>query len=432
MSTIYALATPPGKSGVAVIRISGPEAKAALTALHVALPSPRTATLATLKSNDLIIDRALVLWFPAPHSFTGEDCIELHIHGSRAITHALFSLFGTLPDLRSAAPGEFSRRAFENGKMDLTEAEGLADLIDAETKEQHRLAMRQMQGELHHLYTSWRHQLIESMAFIEAYVDFPDENLPPALAADFRKKIETLVNEMQLHLADNRGQRLREGAKLVILGAPNAGKSSLLNYLTQADTAIVSPIPGTTRDTLSAHLDIAGYPVTLIDTAGIRNSTDPIEKEGVRRALENAKDADLRIVLLDGETYPQIPIELADYIDNSLTVITKADLIAPSPTLSISAKTGQGIPALLEQITQRLHTLMSPPESPALTRARHRQHVEKSVISLQALLQAAPGTPPELFAENLRQAAHSVSALTGHIGLEDVLDHLFSQFCIGK
>lgn len=433
METIFALATPPGKSGVAIIRISGTQAKSALQALAVPLPEPRVATLATLKKQSEAIDRALVFWFPAPHSFTGEDCVELHIHGSRAILQELYSVLGALPHFRIAAPGEFSRRAFENGKMDLTEAEGLADLIEAETKEQHRLAMRQMQGELHHLYASWRRQLIETMAFIEAYVDFPDENLPVSLADDFRKKIEFLLQEMQNHLADHRGQRLREGAKLVILGAPNAGKSSLLNYLAKAEMAIVSSIPGTTRDVLSVHLDIAGYPVTLLDTAGIRNSDESVEKEGVRRALVNAEDADIRLLLLDGETYPEIPSELAKYKDNSLVLITKSDLkIPPSSALNISTRTGKNIDILINQITEKLHDLMRPSQSPALTRTRHRQHIEQAVISLKSLISCIKTSPPEIHAEYLRQAAHAVSALTGNIGLEDVLDHLFSQFCIGK
>ena len=434
METIYALATPPGKSGVAIIRISGPQAKSALEALEIALPKPRMAQLAMLKHQKQTIDHALVFWFPAPHSFTGEDCVELHVHGSRAVIQALFSVLGTLPQFRMAAPGEFSRRAFENDKMDLTEAEGLADLIEAETKQQHTLAMRQMQGELHNLYESWRRQLIDSMAFIEAYVDFPDENLPKSLADDFRQKIEKLLLEMQHHLADNhRGQRLREGAKLVILGAPNAGKSSLLNYLAREELAIVSPIPGTTRDSLSAHLDISGYPVTLIDTAGIRNSEESVEKEGIRRALMNAEDADIILLLLDGETYPEIPAELHKYKDSSITVITKQDAKEHTENyLNISTKTGKNIDLLMNQIIEKLENLMRPSESPALTRTRHRQHVEQAVNSLQSLLSCIVTAPPEIHAEHLRQAAHATSALTGRIDLEDVLDHLFSQFCIGK
>ena len=428
--TIFALATPPGKSGVAVIRISGIEAKSALLSFEISLPQPRVATLATLKQNGIAIDRALVFLFPAPNSFTGEDCVELHIHGSRAVTQACFSTLGKLSHFRVAEPGEFSRRAFENGKMDLTEAEGLADLINAETTEQHKLAMRQMQGELHRLVEGWRAQLIASMAFIEAYVDFPDENLPPSLAEDFLRKIKNLLAEMQHHLADNhRGQRLREGAKLVILGAPNAGKSSLLNYLAKADMAIVSPIPGTTRDTLSVHLDIAGFPVTLIDTAGIRESNEPIEQEGIRRAHTSAEDADIRLVLLDGETYPRIPPEMTKYIDSSIVVTTKCDLYN-HPGLAISAKTGQGISALMEHLTKQLQNLMRPSESPALTRLRHRQHVEQAAKSLQMLLDSP--APPEIQAEHLRHAAYALSALTGRIDIEDVLDHLFGQFCIGK
>ncbi len=429
METIFALATPQGKSGVAVIRISGAEAASALRALGIKkLPKPRVATLSSLIASSLI-DKALVLWFPAPNSFTGEDCAELHIHGSRAVMESVFSVLGSLPNIRMAEAGEFSRRAFENGKMDLTEAEGLADLIDAETKQQQQLALRQMAGELHHLYEGWRAKLIDAMAFIEAYIDFPDENLPPELETNFTGKIKNLLTEMQSHLADNeRGQRLREGAKLVILGAPNAGKSSLLNYLAKAELAIVSPTAGTTRDAISAHLNIGGYPVNLIDTAGIHTAQNPIEAEGIKRALKHADEADIRLLLIDGDVPPQ----LLKYKNNSIAVITKSDLLATGhkPQITISAKTGQGIPELIAIITEQLRNLMQPSESPMITRLRHRQCVERAEAALGTLLESP--APPEIRAELLRTAAHSVASLTGCIDLEDVLDHLFSQFCIGK
>lgn len=458
--TIFALATPQGKSGVAVIRISGNEAANALKALSVQLPKPRYATLSPLRhsATQSPLDRALILWFPAPNSFTGEDCAELHIHGSRAVMESVFSVLGSLPNMRMAEAGEFSRRAFENGKMDLTEAEGLADLIDAETKQQQSLALRQMSGELHRLYEGWRTKLIDAMAFIEAYIDFPDENLPPELEANFTGKISALLSEMQLHLADNgRGQRLREGAKLVILGAPNAGKSSLLNYLAKAELAIVSPTAGTTRDAIPAHLNIGGYPVNLIDTAGIHTTQNPIEAEGIKRALKHADEADIRLLLIDGE----MPPELFKYKDNSISVTTKSDLfdrsgfgllssamsLTPSatkeggllaalqttshkPLATISTKTGEGISALVETITEQLKNLMQPSESPMITRLRHRQCVERAATSLETLLESP--APPEIRAELLRTAAHSVASLTGRIDLEHVLDHLFSQFCIGK
>ena len=451
--TIFALATPQGKSGVAVIRISGKEAANALRALGIKqLPKPRVATLSSLiapsggalattsdrpraqparRLSDIqqLIDKSLILWFPTPNSFTGEDCAELHIHGSRAVMESVFAVLGGLPNVRVAEAGEFARRAFENGKMDLTEAEGLADLIDAETKQQQQLALRQMNGELHRLYEGWRAKLIEAMAFIEAYIDFPDENLPPELENSFTGKIKALLSEMQRHLADNgRGQRLREGAKLVILGAPNAGKSSLLNYLAKAELAIVSPTAGTTRDAISAHLNIGGYPVNLIDTAGIHTAQNPIEAEGIKRALKHADEADIRLLLIDGE----MPPELSKYKDNSTCVITKSDLLTTNnqqPT-TISTKTGQGIPELVATITEQLKNLMQPSESPMITRLRHRQCVERAEVALETLLESP--APPEIRAELLRTAAHSVASLTGRIDLEDVLDHLFSQFCIGK
>lgn len=433
METIFALATPQGKSGVAVIRISGKEAANALKEFGIKqLPKPRVATLSSLIASSLI-DKSLILWFPAPNSFTGEDCAELHIHGSRAVMESIFSVLGGLPNMRMAEAGEFSRRAFENGKMDLTEAEGLADLIDAETKEQQQLALRQMSGELHRLYEGWRSKLIDAMAFIEAYIDFPDENLPPELEANFTDKIKILLAEMQHHLADNeRGQRLREGAKMVILGAPNAGKSSLLNYLAKAELAIVSPTAGTTRDAICAHLNIGGYPVNLIDTAGIHPTQNLIEAEGIKRALKHADEADIRLLLIDGETYPNMPAQLLEYKDNSIVVTTKNDLQTTShkPQTTISTKTGEGVGALVEAITEQLKNLMQPSASPMITRLRHRQCVERAAASLAILLESP--SPPEIRAELLRTAAHSVASLTGRIDLEDVLDHLFSQFCIGK
>lgn len=443
METIFALATPQGKSGVAVIRISGAEAANALRAFGIKqLPKPRVATLSSLIASSLI-DKALILWFPAPNSFTGEDCVELHIHGSRAVMESVFSVLGGLPNMRMAEAGEFSRRAFENGKMDLTEAEGLADLIDAETNLQQQLALRQMGGELHRLYESWRNQLIDAMAFIEAYIDFPDENLPPELEASFTDKIKNLLAEMQSHLADNeRGQRLREGVKLVILGAPNAGKSSLLNYLAKAELAIVSPTAGTTRDAISAHLNIAGYPVNLIDTAGIHTTDNAIEAEGIKRALKHADEADIRLLLIDGETYPEMSGGVAVWRrdeENTITIITKGDLlITPASqttqprnhAVTISTKTGEGIPELIAIITEQLKNLMQPSESPMITRLRHRQCVERAATALETLLDSP--APPEIRAELLRTAAHSVASLTARIDLEDVLDHLFSQFCIGK
>lgn len=442
METIYALATPPGKSGVAVVRISGERAKAALTAICSGhLPVRRLAAVRSLHHplTGLKIDQALVLWFEGPNSFTGEDVAELHLHGSRAVVKSVLDALGAVPGLRLAEPGEFSRRAFLNGKMDLTEAEGIADLIDAETEAQARQALRQMSGELKNLYEDWRAQIIGCMAKLEAYIDFPDEPLPPKLEQEITHDIAALKASLERHLADNRrGERLREGARIAIIGAPNAGKSSLLNHLSRRDIAIVSPLPGTTRDALEAHLDIGGYPVTLIDTAGIRTTDDAIESEGVTRALRHAGDADITLVLLDGETYPAIPSHIEPHLSGgqNLVAVTKSDIAKPIEKsrefYPISAHSGSGIDALLTDITARLDTLMSPGDAPQITRARHRQQAEAASSALALFLENTAGAPIELRAELLRQAATSLGHITGTIDVEDVLDKLFSSFCIGK
>lgn len=436
--TIFALATPPGKSGVAVVRISGKLADSALAELGVAkLPKPRSSSLCALThpKTRAPIDRALVLRFVAPHSFTGENIIELHIHGSRAVIQMLLEALGSLPGLRLAEPGEFSRRAFLNGKMDLTEAEGLADLIDAETAAQARQALRQASGALKSLYEDWRGQIITCMAKLEAYIDFPDEPLPASLEQEITADITALRDSLRAHLDDNRrGERLRDGVKIAIIGAPNAGKSSLLNYLARRDIAIVSPTPGTTRDALEVHLDISGFPVTLVDTAGIRESQDSIEQEGIRRSLTHAADADIILALLDGESYPAIPDSIRDHFtDKTIVAVTKCDA-SPCPTkehLPISSKTGQGIDSLLSAIQERLGEIVSDGGSPLITRARHRQEIEQASNSLSNCI-TKNNFPIELRAEMLRQAATSLGKVTGRVDIEDVLDKLFSTFCIGK
>lgn len=444
-TTIYALATPPGKSGVAIIRISGATSKSVLAALGVApLPLPRMAALHTLThpASRAAIDQALVIYFPGPKSFTGEDVAELHIHGSRAVIQLVLEALSGLPDLRLAEPGEFSRRAFMNGRMDLTQAEGLADLIDAETSAQARQALRQASGEMGKLYEDWRDKMIGCMARLEAYIDFPDEPLPPELEHEINSHVANLKNALATHMADNgRGERLREGAKIVILGAPNAGKSSLLNYLAKREVAIVSPIPGTTRDALEVHLDIKGYPVTLIDTAGIRASQDVIEAEGVKRSLKHADDADIKLVLLDGETLPTIPDDITEQLQNHsnapmFIAITKQDVAPQKKAIEaeaypVSSVTGQGIEALFTAIGKALDDLLNPGETPLITRARHRQEVESAHSALTLYMNRA-GQPIELRAELLRQAAAALGRVTGRIDVEDVLDKLFSTFCIGK
>jgi tRNA modification GTPase len=436
--TIYALSSAPGKAGVAVVRVSGEKAGVAFLKLtgKKALPSPRELRLATLKSGGKIIDKAMAVYFKAPCSFTGEEVVEFHVHGGRAVVAALcaaLSGFG----LRMAEPGEFTRRATLNGKLDLTEAEGLADLIAAETEAQRAQALKQMGGALSKIYEGWRENLLRILAHAEADIDFPDEDLPPHLLEARIKEIGKLADEIEAHLNDaRRGERLREGFSIAILGAPNAGKSSLINALARREAAIVSARAGTTRDVVEVHLDLGGYPVILADTAGLREASDEVEVEGIRRALARGGEADLKIVLFDASTAPdKKSLDLLD--EKSIAVASKTDSAKASSAhgkfLPISAKTGQGIPELLNAITQHLKTWTEENPSPPLTRERHR---EALTHALQCLKRAGEGVKQkeayEIVAEELRAAAMALGRITGRVDIEDVLDVIFKDFCIGK
>lgn len=416
---------------MAVVRVSGPEAGQVLEALAGGLPAPRLAALRQLKdAAGGQIDDALVLWFPAPKSFTGEDVAELHLHGGPAVIEAALAACLALPGVRLARPGEFTRRAFEHGKLDLTEAEGLADLIDAETEGQRLQALRQMEGALGRLYEGWRARLVEAMALLEAAIDFPDEDLPEDLAARVGPLISSLKQEMETHLADGwRGERVRDGYRIAILGAPNAGKSSLLNALARREAAIVSDIPGTTRDVVEVRLTLAGFPVWLADTAGLREAADQIEAEGVRRALERAEAADLRLGLVEvgGEPDPALQAALKP---GDILIRSKAD-IGVGEGVAISAKTGAGIAELEVLLAERVAQALGAREVPALTRARHRALAEEAAAALAAA-QASLAQGPELAAEDLRRAADHLGRLTGRIDVEHLLDSIFSSFCIGK
>lgn len=377
-----------------------------------------------------MIDDALVLWFPAPKSFTGEDVAELHLHGGPAVIDAALAACLALPGVRLARPGEFTRRAFEHAKLDLTEAEGLGDLIDAETEGQRLQALRQMEGALGRLYEGWRTQLIDAMALLEAAIDFPDEDLPADLAARVGPRISALEAEFRAHLVDGwRGERVRDGFRIAILGPPNAGKSSLLNALARREAAIVSDIPGTTRDVVEVRLVLGGFPVWLADTAGLREASDVIEAEGVRRALERAEAADLRLGLVEADAEPDAAL-LAALKPGDILIRSKADLGA-GEGVAISAKTGAGIAALEVLLTERVAKALSAQETPALTRTRHRALVEEAAAALIAA-QAALALGPELGAEDLRRAADALGRLTGRIDVEHLLDQVFSSFCIGK
>ena len=437
-ATIYALASASGAAGVAVHRVSGPRAGEVFARLcRRDLPPQRQAVRVTLydPASGEALDDGLALWFPAPHSFTGEDVVELQLHGGRASIAAALGALGRLDGLRLAEPGEFTKRAFIAGKFDLTAAEGLADLVAAETEAQRRQARRQLAGELGALYEGWRARLLSLLAYQEAAIDFVDEDLPPDMLADAPGQIAALIADIDAHLADRRrGERLRDGISVVILGAPNAGKSSLLNALAQRDAAIVSSRAGTTRDLIDAHLDLGGWPVILTDTAGLRDAEDEIEGEGVRRARARASEADVKLILFDGTATPDShTIDLID--ENSIILLSKTDLHTASgsvsgyPALAISAQTGLGMTELLARLQSEVARRMDLSGSPALTRQRHRKSLENCRNYLEVALRA---TAPELMAEELRQAAQALGQITGRVGVEDLLDKIFRDFCIGK
>lgn len=433
--TIFALATAPGRAGVAVVRLSGPGCDRALWALTRREPL-RTRRLEMADFHDFTtgspIDRGMVVWFGKPASYTGEDMMECHLHGGPAVVASVLSALGKLPGLRPAEPGEFTRRAFENGKLDLTEAEAIADLVQAETAAQQRQALRQLGGELSRLYDGWRDRLVRALAHAEAAIDFGDEDLPADLDRSVRGATEALIDEIAGHLADNRrGERLRDGLRIAILGAPNVGKSTLLNALARREAAIVSARAGTTRDVIEVHLDLGGYPVLLADTAGIRATLDEIEGEGVRRAQAWAESADLKLVLVDATASPSLAPEIAELVDaNAIVVATKLDL-APTTggALAVSARTGQGMTELLARLTEEAGRRMAPSETPALTRVRHRTGLERCRGALERSL-TAPSV--ELIAEDLRLAVRELGRITGRVDVEDLLDIIFRDFCIGK
>jgi tRNA modification GTPase len=441
--TIVAPASGAGVAAVAVIRISGPATRALLEALCGSAPPPRHASLRTIGLPAAPpIDRGLVLWFEGPSSFTGEDMAELQVHGGRAVIGAVIDAVLTLPGTRLAEPGEFARRAFENGKLDLTEVEGLADLINAETEAQRRQALAQAEGSLRALYEGWRAEVVRAQALIEAGLDFADES---DVIADVAAKADPVVARLRgaiaLHLADRCGERLRDGFKVVIAGAPNAGKSSLLNALAKREAAIVSEEAGTTRDVIEVHLDLGGVPVMLIDTAGLREAEGKVEAEGIRRALARAGDADLVLWIVDA-TAPQweAPRGLASPKPGeggavAVTVLNKFDLapdVEPDrDAIRVSVMTGEGIEQLVDMLADKaaLGTGQGA-GAPVLTRARHRAELAAAHAALERYGDRA--LAPEFKAEELRIGAHHLGRLTGRIDVEDVLGAIFAEFCIGK
>jgi tRNA modification GTPase len=434
--TIFALSSGRPPSAIAVVRVSGRRAGTALTSLAGGVPAPRLATRVLLRdTSGQPIDDAVVLWFPAPASATGEDVAEFHVHGGRAVLAALFAALSGIEDVRPAEPGEFTRRAFENGKLDLTEAEGLDDLIHADTDRQRRQALRQLKGLLGDKARDWRAQIIEASALIEAGIDFSDEgDVPAELIAPALAKVKTLLGEVQEVLAaQGRSERLRDGIVVAIAGPPNVGKSTLMNQLARREVAIVSPHAGTTRDVIEVQLDLDGYPVTVIDTAGIRETDDPVEQEGVRRARARAAEADLVLWLADAQS--------GKYLEEGptpvWTVRNKIDLDAGSPQgppgadFAISASRGDGIPELIAALVGFAQDYFGSEGGGLIGRERQRKLLQQTAVSLQRSIEVI-GAGEELAAEELRSAIHSLGRLLGRVDVEDILDVIFREFCVGK
>jgi tRNA modification GTPase len=448
--TIFALSSGRPPAAVAVVRICGPQAGRALEILIGRVPPPRRAVLARARdpADGEIIDEALALWFPGPNSETGEDMAEVQVHGGQAVIAALLGALGGIEGCRMAEPGEFTRRAFLNGRLDLTEVEGLADLIAAETPAQRRQAFRQLKGLIGDQAEAWRRQIIGALALVEARIDFSDEaDVPEDLLAPALHAARQLRDTIAAALADGgRGERLRDGLVVAIAGPPNAGKSTLLNRLARREAAIVSPYPGTTRDVIEVHLDLAGYPVTLLDTAGIRSSEDPVEQEGIRRATARAATADLVLWVIDSQaTGPSIVESSESQIRTVLWLINnKTDLWGNLWTsgeyqsgpygkyFAISAATGSGIEALVSALSSHAQDYFAATESALVTRARHRRALEETVAALDHALAQGTSGAEELIAEDLRAATTTLGRLTGRVDVEDILDVIFRDFCIGK
>jgi len=436
--TIFATASGYGRSAVCLIRISGDRSRFILETMAGSLPAPRRAALRMLRDPETAepLDQALVLWMPGPGSFTGEDQAELHIHGGLATRAAVLRALGSLEGCRPAEAGEFTRRAFLNGRMDLSRVEGLADLIDAETEAQRRQALQQLEGRLGNAAEGWREDILQVLALLEATLDFSDEgDVPEDLEAEIARRLTLLRDAFARVLANRSGERLREGLTVVLAGPPNAGKSTLLNALARRDVAIVSPIAGTTRDAIEVHCDLGGLPVVVVDTAGLRDSSDLIEQEGVSRARARAQDADVVLWLVP----PEGEQATAPTARRLLRIGTKADLnrtrneeVRRSCDLMVSAATGEGLPELIGLLEAEAEAALGQGDA-IVTRERHRRALERAHASVaKALEMLALGEPAELTAEEVRLASRAVGEITGRVDVEHMLDRLFSSFCIGK
>jgi len=442
--TIYALSSGPGISGVAVIRVSGKNTAEVVKKITGSrLPMPRVATLKKFNKNGgkELIDEGVIIWFPAPNSYTGEDLAEFHVHGSRAVINAMHLAISKIKNCRLAEPGEFTKRAFQNGRINLLKAESIADLISSETEIQRKQAIKIMSGKSSQKFNSWRDKLLKILSHVEAKIDFPEEDLPKNLIKEIKKTSNEVLNEIKKTLDDQKvGERIREGFKIAILGPPNSGKSSLLNYLSKRDAAIVSEIAGTTRDVIETHLNLDGYPVILSDTAGIRSSKNEIEKKGIKIALKRAEDADLRLVIVSAKNVDFNSVLRKLLIKNAILVLNKSDLIKGKLNskfkkydhVLISIKKNRNLNSLILKIKSKLKNKFSTNEDILITRERHRQNLINCVQHLEKFQKKKSAQDFDKGAEDLRLATRNLGMIVGKVDVEELLGSIFNDFCIGK
>jgi tRNA modification GTPase len=442
--TIYALSTGPGISGIAIVRVSGEDTKKVIKLLtNTALPKPRVATLRNINkiNTSELIDEGIILWFPGPESYTGEDMAELHIHGSKAVIDALHASISEVENCRLAEAGEFTKLAFQNGKINLLKAESIADLISAETEIQRQQAIKIMNGKSADKFNSLREKLLKILSHVEAKIDFPDEDLPEDILKNIKKISNEVILNIKKILDDQKvGERIREGFKIAIIGPTNAGKSSLLNHLSNRDAAIVSEIAGTTRDVIETHLNIDGYPVVVSDTAGIRDSKNEIEKKGIKLALDKAENADLKLIVIDAKSinFKGVLKELMD--ENAILVINKSDLLKEDLNseiknyehVLISVKNKLNLEDLILKIKNKLKNKFITSEDIFITRERHRQHLEQSLNYLKNFEEKNEAEDFDKAAEDLRLATQHLGMIVGKVDVEEILGSIFNDFCIGK
>ncbi len=442
--TIYALSSGPGISGVAVIRVSGKNTAEVVKKLTGSkLPAPRVATLKKFNKNGgkETIDEGVIIWFPGPNSYTGEDLAEFHVHGSRAVIKAMQTYIGKIKNCRLAEPGEFTKRAFQNGRINLLKAESIADLISAETEIQRKQALKIMSGRSSDTFNSWRQKLLKILSHVEAKIDFPEEDLPKNIFKKIQKTSNNVLREIKKTLNDQKvGERIREGFKIAIVGPPNSGKSSLLNYLSKREVAIVSEIAGTTRDVIETHLNLDGYPVIVSDTAGIRSSKNEIEKKGIKIALNRAEDADLKLIIVSAKNIDFTSVLKKLLTKNALLVVNKSDLVKGKLNgkfkkyehVLISIKKDLNLNKLILKIKSKLKNKFTTTEDILITRERHRQNLINCVRHLERFQKKKSAQDFDKAAEDLRLATRHLGVIVGKVDVEELLGSIFNDFCIGK